>query len=71
MKNKHMSIYHNITNDMLYTLQVVEAIPPMIEATPYMGSGQVIKYPVLSSKASDFVELSPEAIEAYEKTKQQ
>ena len=65
-----MSIYHNITNDLLYTLRTVEAIPPMIEATPYMVAGQVIKYPVLSKEASDFVELSPEAIAAYEKTKQ-
>ena len=65
-----MNIYQNIMNSNYYTLRYVEAIPPMIEATPYMVAGQVMKYPVLSKEATDFVELSPEAIAAYEKTKQ-
>jgi hypothetical protein len=64
-----MNIYRNIVNDSFYTMRIVEAIPTMMEATPYLTNGQVIKYPVLSSTASDFVRFSPEAIEAYNNSK--
>ena len=63
-----MNIYRNIVNDAFYTLRLVEAIPASMEATPYLNNGQVIKYPLASTEASDFVKFSPEAVEAYDKT---
>ena len=61
----NMSIYQNIVNSNYYTLRYVEAIPAMVEATPYMTGGEVLKYPAVSAEANYFVKLSSEAIEAY------
>lgn len=62
----NVSIYQNIINSNYYTLRYVEAIPVMVEATPYMTGGEVLKYPAVSAEANYFVKLSSQAIAAYE-----
>ena len=64
-----MNVYRNIINGNNYTLRFVEGIPPMIEATPYMVGGEVMKYPAVSAEAGYFVKLSAEAIQAYNSSK--
>jgi len=64
-----MNIYQNILNDQMYTQRIVEAISPTIEATPYMTTGEILKYPAVSAQANYFVRLTPEAIQAYNKNK--
>ena len=53
----------------MYTQRIVEAISPTIEATPYMTTGEILKYPAVSAQANYFVRLTPEAIQAYNKNK--
>ena len=62
----NMNIYQNIMNSNYYTLRYVEAIPPMVEATPYMTGGEVLKYPAVSAEANYYVKLSSQAITAYD-----
>jgi hypothetical protein len=64
-----MNIYQNILNDQMYTQRIVEAISPTIEATPYMTTGEILKYPAISAQANYFVRLTPEAIQAYNNNK--
>ena len=61
-----MNVYQNIMNSNYYTLRYVEAIAPIVEATPYMSGGEVLKYPAISAEANYFVKLSSQAIAAYE-----
>lgn len=64
-----MNVYQNIINSRFYTLRYVEAIPQMVEATPYMMAGEVLKYPAISAEVSYFVKLSSQAVTAYENSK--
>jgi hypothetical protein len=64
-----MNVYRNIINGNNYTLRFVEAVSPIIEATPYMIAGEILKYPAISAEADYFVKLSAEAIQAYNNSK--